>query len=277
MERRSASSRERSGQRSACQARAAFYAGLKAPAICSPGWHVYNAHVSRVSALYRLQEIDLERDNLNVRLDEIRSILEDSSQHDSLKRRHDEASQRLKAAETEARSAQHTVQTQRQKIKDTEAKLYGGQVQNPKELQDLQLEAESLNRYLETLEDRYLEAMLAQDEEALLVSEVHGTLQEFESEMETSHESLLAETEKIEARLTDLLDERGAALASVGQEDQEVYAQLRKKLGGQAVAILREDSCSACGLTVSAATQQAIRLGAELVRCGQCRRVLYGG
>jgi predicted nucleic acid-binding Zn-ribbon protein len=233
--------------------------------------------VSRVSALFRLQEIDLEGDNLNVRLDEIRAILQDSSEFESLKRAFEEASDLLRAAEAEARSAQHTVQSQRTKIEETETKLYGGQVHNPKELQDLQLEAESLKRYLETLEDRYLEAMLAQDEVAQKHSQAERGLRDFESELEATQESLTSERSQIEARLHDLTDEREAALGSVTSEDQSVYVQLRERLSGEAVAVLREDSCSACGLTVSAATQQTIRLGNQLVRCDQCRRVLYGG
>jgi predicted nucleic acid-binding Zn-ribbon protein len=203
--------------------------------------------------------------------------LDDSSEHETLKHADDEASEDLRAAETAARSAEHTVQAQRHKIDETESKLYGGQVQNPKELQDLQLEAESLKRHLDTLEDRYLEAMLAQDEAFQMHSQAESTLHSFESELMATHESLVEERSHIENRLHHLAAEREAALASVSEEDQSVYAKLRARLGGQAIAILSDDSCSACGLTVSAATQQTIRLGADLVTCGQCRRVLYGG
>ncbi|NIM05125.1 MAG: hypothetical protein GTN65_05800, partial [Armatimonadetes bacterium] len=63
-----------------------------------------------------------------------------------------------------ARRAKHEVEDQRLKIQKTDEALYGGSVANPKELEDLQMESEALKRYLETLEDRYLEAMLEQDE-----------------------------------------------------------------------------------------------------------------
>ena len=47
------------------------------------------------------------------------------------------------------------------RVGQAEASLYGGHVQNPKELQDLQKDVASLKRHLETLEERELEAMEA--------------------------------------------------------------------------------------------------------------------
>ena len=70
----------------------------------------------------------------------------------------------LEAARVVIREAEYAAQAQREKIEQTENSLYGGAVSNPKELQDLQMEAESLKRHLQTLEDRLLEVLLEQEE-----------------------------------------------------------------------------------------------------------------
>ena len=79
----------------------------------------------------------------------------------------------------------NNVNKQKVKIEQSEASLYSGNVTNPKELQDLQNEAAALKRYLVTLEDRQLEAML---------------------EVETAEQSKQAALDKLEgvkARLAD--------------------------------------------------------------------------
>lgn len=254
-----------------------MYVGTNQAAICLSIGRAYNPNVSRVSGLYRLQEIDLEIDKLNVRLDEIEAILQDSSATRRLKRELERAQADLRSVANAAQSAHHSVQAQREKIKNTEAKLYGGQIQNPKELQDLQAEQQSLKRHLETLEDRYLEAMLEQDEAQQEHDRLTGELERAIAERSDTQEELVAEQSKIRRRQQDLQAEREAAAATVDPSDQQLYAELRDRLGGIAVAILKDESCSECGLTLSAATQQTVRSGSPLVRCSQCRRLLYGG
>jgi len=123
--------------------------------------------MSRASSLLRLQEIDQSIDRVQERLTAIELVLQGSS---LVLERRAELSDReahLRVTESASRSAEDMVDLQRQKIEQTEGSLYGGSVQNPKELQDLQMEAEALKRHLGTLEDRLLEAMLEAEEAEL--------------------------------------------------------------------------------------------------------------
>ena len=128
--------------------------------------------MSRSSALYHLQQLDTGLDNARKRIQEIviqlkdRSTVEKASEiHRSLCEIHDQKTQVLKEAEQEV-SLQHTKLDQNQK------KLYSGGVTNPKELEDLQLEANSLTKYLQVLEDRQLKAMLEADQTRADLDEV---------------------------------------------------------------------------------------------------------
>lgn len=233
--------------------------------------------MSRASGLYRLQEIDREVDRLKGRLEEIRITLEDSAEIARLK---DDLAAREAVqvtASSAARRAQNEVEDQRLKIQKTDKALYGGSVKNPKELEDLQMESEALKRYLETLEDRYLEAMLEQDEAESAAQESVASLKSAEVQQADLHAELAAEQESIDDRIANLAAEREVAVASISRDDLATYEELRSRLRGVAVVVLDGDSCGACGLTLSASSRQLVGTGDELTRCSQCGRILYGG
>jgi len=233
--------------------------------------------MSRASGLYRIQEIDREFDRLKGRLEEIRITLEDSSEIAQLKTGLDARETATAATITAARHAENEVDDQRLKLQRTEQSLYGGGVTNPKELEDLQMEAESLKRHLETLEDRYLAVMLEQEEAEITQEQSSVALKEAESRQRNLNETLITERDEIDRRLANLEAEREAALASVSDEDLATYEKLRTQLGGVGVVILNGDSCGACGLTLPASSRQLVSSGDELIRCSQCSRILYGG
>ncbi len=111
-----------------------------------------------------MQQIDARIDKIRSRLEEIETALSDNK---VVRRAEAKTARTLKALEETRKTLKHAeqeVQAQRVKIEQNQAVLYGGKVRNPKELQDLQNEAEALKRYLSVLEDRQLEAMLQVDE-----------------------------------------------------------------------------------------------------------------
>ncbi|GMR09758.1 MAG: zinc ribbon domain-containing protein [Anaerolineae bacterium] len=233
--------------------------------------------MSRASGLYRLQEIDLENDRLKGRLEEIRNTLEDSAEITQLRADLAAKESTVASVGAAARRAENQVQDQRHKLKSSEQALYGGSVKNPKELEDLQMESDSLKRHLETLEDHYLEVMLDQDEAESARTQSLASLEAAEAGKASLHAELISERESINDRLASLQAEREVALASVSEQDQDTYEGLRTRLGGVAVVVLNGDSCGACGLTLSVSSRQLVGSADELIRCTQCGRILYGG
>lgn len=233
--------------------------------------------MSRTSSLYRLQEIDRDVDRLKVRLEEIRITLEDSAAITELKAELAAREDVQETATSAAKRAKLEVEDQRLKIQNTDEALYGGAVTNPKELEDLQMESQALKRYLETLEDRYLESMLEQDEADEAVNEASNSLETAEKQRADLNKDLIAERDGIDSKLENLSAEREVAIASISEEDLATYDELRGRLSGVAVVTLDGDSCGACGLTLSASSRQAVGTGDELTRCTQCGRILYGG
>lgn len=233
--------------------------------------------MSRASSLFRLQQLDIELMNSHERVEEIKQILEDDKEVIRLRGVLENSETKFKTAQTAHSTARHDVDTQRAKIERTEKTLYGGFVQNPKELQERQQEAESLRRYLVTLEDRLLEAMIHLDETQQERDTADEALTRALDNQAHQHKDLNLELESLSAKIERLDAERAAALASVVQGDQTLYEALRKRLGGRAIVLVHDGGCSACGLVLAHSVQQSIRSGSELIRCNQCGRILYAG
>ena len=233
--------------------------------------------MGRVSALHRLQQVDGEITRRRTRGEQISAILANSTELLSLQHSLDGNRNQLEAARATVREAEYASQAQREKLEQTEKSLYGGTVSNPKELQDLQMEAESLKRHLQTLEDRLLEVLLEQeelqDQRQSLTEELAG----LQARRATEHAALFSEQAQLDMELDNLQAEREAATVSVGAGDLARYEALSRKLSGLAVATLHEGTCTACGLTITPSMQQVIRGGADLVNCPQCGRILYAG
>ena len=233
--------------------------------------------MSRASSLYRVQTLDTELDRRGALLQEIETVLSDSAATARSREALAKAETRLLAARLDVRTAETSLEAQRVKIEEVERALYGGSVGNPKELQDLQNEVESLQRYRPTLEDRLLEAMLGFEEGEIQREAAGKELERVEGLEASRNEDLHQRREAVRAEVERLESEREAALGDVSAADLELYRQLRASKGGVAVALLEEDSCGACGLIQAHSTGQSIRMATDLHLCLQCGRILYAG
>jgi len=233
--------------------------------------------MSRASSLHRLQTLDLQIDRRQARLKVIGEILGDSAAVSAARQTLSDAEANLRAARSASQRAEEEVASNRAKLEEAEKRLYGGSVHNPKELQDLQAEVESLTRFRATLEDRLLEAMLAAEAAEADQRSAETALSQAAGQTADRDTALAAERDQLSAEVERLTAEREAALANVTQGDLALYTQVRDNRGGLAVALVQDDTCGACGLTVAHSLRQEIRQGDNLVRCIQCGRILYAG
>ena len=140
------------------------------------------------------------------------------------------------------------------KVVDVNAKLYGGSVTSPRELQALQDDEAALKRHQTNVEDKVIEQM-----------ELAVPLDE--------------ELEQVKARTAELdvvLAERDGIAAGLDPAQIEKYEQLRHDLGGIGVARLVGTNCGGCHLTLSAVELDRIRHAPadDMVFCGECGRLL---
>jgi predicted nucleic acid-binding Zn-ribbon protein len=231
--------------------------------------------MSAALGLYRLQQVDSQIDQIQARLEAIRRILENDAAlraategFAATEEKHREAERALKLSESE-------VEKQRIKIEQTESSLYGGKVQNPKELQDLQKDVASLKRHFQTLEERELEAMIAAEETEKDLQKAKADLERVRSNLKTQNQDLTSESETLRRNLERLSSERQAVVTDIAGQALGMYDQLRKQKRGLAITTIADNSCEACGTTLTASQQQTARSTSQLFHCPTCGRILY--
>ena len=231
--------------------------------------------MSAALGLYRLQQVDSQIDQIQARLKAIREMLENDLQLRNATERSTEAEGRHKEAERALKLSEAEVEKQRIKIEQTEASLYGGRVHNPKELQDLQKDVASLKRYLETLEERELEAMLVAETTEKELQTAKTNLEHVQNNLSDQNHGLTQESESLHKSLERLNTERQAVISDLAQKTMSVYNQLRQQRRGIAVTTISDAACSACGTTLTPSQQQSARSTSQLFHCPSCGRILY--
>jgi hypothetical protein len=231
--------------------------------------------MSAALGLFRLQQIDSQMDQARARLEAIRQALENDIELRAATESASAAESAHIEAERAQRQAEAEVQSQRIKIEQAEASLYGGNVRNPKELQDLQHDVASLKKYLATLEDRLLESMLATEAAASSLAEARAAYSQVESRLGDQTRDLTAERARLAHNLERLEAERKAATSPVDAKLLEQYESLRRERRGIAVTTVSDGACAACGSNLTPANQQTARSSAQIARCSTCGRILF--
>jgi predicted nucleic acid-binding Zn-ribbon protein len=231
--------------------------------------------MSAALGLYRLQQVDSQMDQAQLRLKAIRQTLENDVELRAAHERLAAAEGKFKNAERTLKQCEQDVEKQRIKLQQTEASLYGGLVHNPKELQDLQKDVASLKRHLETLEERQLESMDVAETAEKEWQQASADVDAIKSNRGVQFRHLTTESESINKDLEKLTSERGAVMQDLGTQSVGIYDQLRKQRRGIAVATISDGSCAACGTMLTQALQQNARSANQLCYCPTCGRILY--
>jgi predicted nucleic acid-binding Zn-ribbon protein len=231
--------------------------------------------MSAALGLYRLQQVDSQIDQVQARLQTIQLTLENDEALRAAKELFSGATDKHKDAERDLKLSEAEVEKQRIKIEQAESSLYGGKVHNPKELQDLQKDVASLKRYLETLEERELEAMIAAETAEKELQVAKTELERVQSNLKEQHKDLTQESVSLRKNLERLHSERQAVVTDIAGQALSVYEQLRKQKRGLAITTIDDNSCEACGTTLTASQQQTARSPSQLFHCPTCGRILY--
>jgi predicted nucleic acid-binding Zn-ribbon protein len=148
-------------------------------------------------------------------------------------------------------------------------------VTNPKELQDMQQEIESLKRWETELEDPLLEVMLDVEEAEDILNNARQALESVLHTTASENQDLLAEKQTLESEVQDLQTQHAAATEQVEAQNLQFYQEMRPQKGNQPIATLTaDDACSACGIRQMGVSTKEIRRGTELMRCKNCKRIL---
>ena len=231
--------------------------------------------MSLSKTLYKLQLIDSELDLARKRIEIIDSILNDHKELDLALKTQEEHQKYLTEKQKDLKFAEHNVEDQNQKIAQNQKRLYGGAITNPKELEDLQLESTSLQKYLSALEDRQLEAMLDMEQTQETYNQSSAHAEEISHRKETESAVLQSEKEELVSRIEILGRDRDDYIADTPIPNLPTYEKIRKSSGGIAVTLMVGNSCSACGASIPSAIEQEARSPTKMSYCPACKRILH--
>ncbi len=230
--------------------------------------------MSQAEALYRLQTIDLSLLQKQQRLKTIDAALNNSQLVADAQSCVNAAQQTLTPLRSKTRSLELELQTNLTKTQTTEEQLYSGRVRNPKEMQDMQHEIASLKKWHGELEDKLLTLMLDVEAAEGALADAEAQLQDAQRTHESEHSQLLKEQAALQAEVKALQAQRTEAASAVTPENLKIYTAMRPKKSNQPIAILKDRSCSVCGVEETMAIEQQVRQGHTLTYCTSCERIL---
>lgn len=230
-------------------------------------------------ALLDLQELDSRADLLRHQrahlpeLAEISALTDTRSETDGRRRDAQTSVEDLTREQSKVDADVEQVKTRRKRDQD---RMDQGLISNPKDLERMQGELESLQRRITSLEDDELEVMArledAQQELDSLTAQVAASDERLGALGET-RDGRFAE---IDAELGELEARRAPAAESIPADLIALYERLRTSKGGVAVGALRARECGGCQLSLDPSELAEIRAAApdEVVRHDECQRIL---
>jgi predicted nucleic acid-binding Zn-ribbon protein len=230
-------------------------------------------------ALLDLQELDARADQLGHQreslpeLAEIAALQTSRAQLDGKRRDAQIAVDDLTAEQAKVDADVEQVKARRTRDQDRMAQ---GLISNPKDLERMQGELESLQRRITTLEDDELEVMARLEDAQKELDSLTSQLADADERLATLSASRDKRTAELDAELAGLHDGRGPAAAALPEDLLALYDRLRASKGGVGAAALRARQCGGCQLSLDAAELAVIRAAPadEVIRHEECQRIL---
>ena len=231
--------------------------------------------VTPVAALYALQEIDLALDADRAAIADASSLLDEPEELSEARGRVAERQEVRRAAERLFKDQEAEADQVAAKIEPLEKKLYQGTLHNPKELDDLQRDIDSLKRRRSELEDAALSAMDALEGAQAAFAEAERELKELIAQYGSDAEEARQRTAALEAEILDLEHRRAGQAGEIEAPLLQLYERLRANRQGRAVAKVVGGACQGCRITLPMNLIQRARTSNEIVQCSSCERMLY--
>ena len=223
--------------------------------------------------LYQLQEVDLEFESNELTLKQVASQLGASQRVSRAKAKLASENQCLEELRRQQHSTEWEIDDLTNKLTIAEKKLYSGEVNNPKELLNLQQDVNGLKANRSKLEDKVLEIMEHGELAETSIATMGDKLKTLEYEWSSQQRQLSTQVEQLETILSNLEHNRQLLRAKIDPKALEYYDGLKKQKR-TAVARVEQGICRSCRISLPTAELQQARSG-NLVQCSSCGRILF--
>ena len=182
----------------------------------------------------------------------------------------------LSDLQREALKAEGDVEVVRQRVAKDQEMLNSGEINDSKQLSNLQHELESLAKRQLDLEDVELEVMERVEGAKAAVQVLAQQKADFSIQLEAVNTELDSELAALTVDLTDVHSERESLAASMPAAFMELYEKIRKGHQGMGAAKLHRGQCEGCRLTIPPQELNAIKAATPdaVIQCEECRCIL---
>ena len=151
-----------------------------------------------------------------------------------------------------------------------------GSITDPKALQRMLGELESLDRRISDLEDAEIEVMERLEEAQANLGQRTAELEKLDRDIEALGHTRAHKARELEEKLATVGADRKTTASGISADLLALYEKLREQKGGVGASALRRRECGGCGLAINPSDLAAIAAAPtdEVVRCEECTRIL---
>lgn len=241
-------------------------------------------HALNADAAAQARLLDLQADD--TRLSQIahrRRTLPEAQALAELDERIQRTADELVAADTiasdldaELERSEADVEQVRERSRRDQELLDSGSIGDPKQLQSLQHELQSLARRQSELEDIELEVMERVEGARAAVAHLAAERDRLEAERATLAETVARLLAELDTEQAGVEVDRADVATRIPADLLALYEKIRADHGGVGAAHLHRGSCQGCRLELPPNEIERLRAAApdEVVRCEECRRIL---
>lgn len=223
--------------------------------------------------LYALQQFDTTLFTLRAELNETQQALKEPEALLLAKIKDSELSASLAKVSVFIKDSELQIGSLQEKLNRSTQLLYSGKVKNPKELEDLESEVNSLTNRKEQMESKLMGLLEDQDATSNAFKENKENLSTMEQAWAAKAQNLRVQQGEIALKMKALLAKRKVQAEKIDPPILSQYQKLVQSKGGLGLAKLNGTSCSGCRIGLDGGTVRLINSG-QLGNCTSCGRFL---
>lgn len=229
--------------------------------------------MSTARNLYQLQEVEntiatLEKErqqieknlSFNQKLNDAQTNLEEKQSQ------HTETRKKLREIELDLSGLS-------QKVEASEKELYSGKITSPKELANLQLDIDNINKQRRQHEEQTLVLMEETEQLNRQSAEYQQLIETLAAEWEQEKVTLNKKLEALDKNLATQQKNKLHLLSLIPKETAERYYRVKNQKG-TAVVMVEQGVCHGCRISLPARTIRQAKSN-RVVQCSSCGRLIY--
>jgi predicted nucleic acid-binding Zn-ribbon protein len=228
-----------------------------------------------MQTLVRIQESDLETDDLKARVESIprESAALDAELADA-KDSLSKAKERLKELEKQQRHEELILEDKNTLLKKYDTQLFA--LKTNKEYKAMLAEIDAVKADISSTEERILEILTDIDYATEEAASAKKGLQDEEALVHDKKLQLAKELEEVKRKLSEREQLKQELIPAVDEDLYHLYERVRKaKKNGPGAVPVVNGSCGGCFMQIPAQVVNEVMAGDRIITCQSCSRILY--